>query len=825
MPLRFANLLCLASLALGAILSGAHVQAATITGTVFEDVSYGGGAGRAYLNATATPPLSGVRVELYRQSSGALIDSDVTDSDGQYSVSTSGSNSDRRAAHIVRVVSGTVRSTRPGGSSCLACVPVQTFRTNASSGTTVAVVNRVGGENPELSDSPSNNGNYSAFTSLGGTPQSVTTADPNNSNSTINDVDFGFNFSTIVNTRDSGTCTPSGSGNSYFPCQGTLRQFLINSAALGTPTSQTGLPSGFETSVFMIPTTGVAAISLATALPTISESNLRLDATTQTANIGNTNSGVRGTGGTVGVLATPFPQFNEPEVEIENAVFNLTGANQEILGFALPRGSITTSGINAVVSGNFVGVDANGNADSGSAMAIVFSGTNAQIRGNYASANNSVIRGNSPGAGARVSFNEVIRSSPAPTVTYDGILLIGSATGARIENNLARNQPGAGIELGFEGGSMTGVVITNNTVRQNGFLGTNPSSEPVGIAAWNYTGSSNEISLNVIDDNAGPGVMLSATGNTRLSQNRFNNNRGLSIDLYPTSTDPNGMGSANGPTLNDNGDGDSGANALLNFPVITGATIVNGELSIAGFAPPGSAIELYIAQPDATGFGEGLTYLGTLTEGSGDLDNTSGSYSGTINGRNQGSDTTNRFLFRVPVSVSPGTALTSTATIGSQTSEFGGTVTVTGGPNLVHTKSVRVESDPFNNTSNPKSIPGSIQVYTIRITNQANGTVDNNSIDIVDSIPANTAMCGLSGTAVIFQNGTPSSGLTFNAASNVSYSTTVSGTPVWGYTPGPDATGCDAAIRHVRINPRGVMAASGGSANPYFEVSFRVKVL
>jgi hypothetical protein len=177
------------------------------------------------------------------------------------------------------------------------------------------------------------------------------------------------------------------------------------------------------------------------------------------------------------------------------------------------------------------------------------------------------------------------------------------------------------------------------------------------------------------------------------------------------------------------------------------------------------------------------------------------------------------------VSVSPGTVLTSTATIGSQTSEFGGTVTVTGGPNLVHTKSVRVESDPFNDTNNPKRIPGSIQVYTIRITNQATGAVDNDSIDIVDSIPAGTVMCGLAATAVTFQNGTPSSGLTFNAATNVSYSSTASGTPAWGYVPVPDVTGCDAAIRHVRIGPRGTMAASGGSGNPYFEVAFRVKVL
>jgi hypothetical protein len=55
---------------------------------------------------------------------------------------------------------------------------------------------------------------------------------------------------------------------------------------------------------------------------------------------------------------------------------------------------------------------------------------------------------------------------------------------------------------------------------------------------------------------------------------------------------------------------------LRNYPVIANAVLVSGELTFGGFARPGSAIELYIAQADPTGFGEGLTYLGTFIEGS-----------------------------------------------------------------------------------------------------------------------------------------------------------------------------------------------------------------
>src|SRR4030095_7947743 len=147
---------------------------------------------------------------------------------------------------------------------------------------------------------------------------------------------------------------------------------------------------------------------------------------------------------------------------------------------------------------------------------------------------------------------------------------------------------------------------------------------------------------------------------------------------------------------------------------------------------------------DPSGFGEGLTYLTTLTEGSAcDLNATTGTYGpAAINGVAQGTDTTNRFAFRmaIPASVSIGTVLTSTATLGGQTSEFGGNVTVTSGPTLTHLKSVSVLSGPLNDTCTPRSIPGALQVYTLRITNQGAGSVDNNTVAIVDAIPANTAM-------------------------------------------------------------------------------------
>jgi len=183
-------------------------QAATFSGTVFEDVNYGGGAGRP--NGTAgTVRIGGVRVELYNASSGAFVAATTTATTPAAAVGTyTLSPGTTGAAMIIRVVNGTVRSSRTGGAST-ATVAVQTYRT-AGAGTNNnnvnPVTNRVGGENPALSDGPTNGGNFSLIDDTGGVAQSVTTSDPSGTGSAVTGIDFGFNFSTVVNTRDLPNC-------------------------------------------------------------------------------------------------------------------------------------------------------------------------------------------------------------------------------------------------------------------------------------------------------------------------------------------------------------------------------------------------------------------------------------------------------------------------------------------------------------------------------------------------------------------------------------------------------------------------------------------
>ena len=839
-----------------ALCVGGPARAATFTGTVFEDANYGGGAGRS-LSASGGTPLAGVTVELYRVSNGNWVATATTNASGVYSLSNGTNNYQVR----VRVVNGSVRSARSGGSACTTCVPVQTFRTeNTVSGTIVNVTDHVGGETPGISDSVVNPGtsNYSTLAVAGSTtPQSITTATPAANGTVISGLDFGFNFDTVVNTRDAAAC---GATNSSYPCQGSLRQFVINSNALGgegslaqsgsgqLDGSNAGLPGGYESSIFMVPSTaltgGVAVITLAGALTTVSGPSTRLDATTQTVNIGNTNSGTLGTGGTVGVDGVSLPTFPRPEVQLTagNTSVTLGGTSSAIVGFALRQGYILISGNNCLARNNLVGMTAGGSSadNSPTTYGITFQGASATVRNNFVTVNNSGIRTDGGGTGSVITLNEVARPTSGHTNTFDGILLVGAVSAIQVTANLARDQQGGGIEVGHGGGAVaSSITVNNNTVTGNGYVnvgGGTASTEPIGMDAYSVAGSGVVFSRNVVRNNAGPGiVVIDATG-IQITQNSFSSNGGLSIDLDPRSQDPNTLGTPQGVTLNDNGDADTGPNGLRNYPVITSAVLVNGELSFNGFARPGSGIELYIAQADPSGFGEGLAYLGTFIEGSGaDLDATTGTYGpANINGLAQGTDNTNRFAFRVavPAGVSLGTALTSTATIGGETSEFGGNVTVTSGPTLLVTKLVAPLQDPFNGATNPKNIPGSTVRYTVRVTNQGAGGVDSNTVIISDKLNTGTKMyvrdLGAPGSGpVAFINGTPSSGLTWtftalnSTTDDVDFSNDNGAT--WTYVPVADADGCDAAITDIRLKPKGTMPGQG-TGSPTFDLQFRVLV-
>jgi uncharacterized repeat protein (TIGR01451 family) len=147
-------------------------------------------------------------------------------------------------------------------------------------------------------------------------------------------------------------------------------------------------------------------------------------------------------------------------------------------------------------------------------------------------------------------------------------------------------------------------------------------------------------------------------------------------------------------------------------------------------------------------------------------------------------------------------------------------------PALVVSKTSQVISDPVNNATNPKRIPGSITEYSVTVTNTGPGFVDASTLVITDPVPANSQLyvSTASGDPVVFVDGTPPSGLSFSYATDVTYSNQPGGGAPFNYTPVPDANGCDVNVTGLRVAPTGMMNAAGVAGNPSFTVRFHVRV-
>ena len=139
--------------------------------------------------------------------------------------------------------------------------------------------------------------------------------------------------------------------------------------------------------------------------------------------------------------------------------------------------------------------------------------------------------------------------------------------------------------------------------------------------------------------------------------------------------------------------------------------------------------------------------------------------------------------------------------------------TISVAPPLTIVKSSQAYLDPQNGTTNPKMIPGGFVAYTVTVANPGGITVTSDSIVIVDATPANLSLYvgnvpGGSGP-VLFQDGSPSSGLTYTFTSLASTTDDVDfsndGGSTWSYTPVPGASQVDANVTHMRIRPKGSM--------------------
>ncbi|TDT39629.1 CUB-like protein [Maribacter spongiicola] len=637
-----------------------------ITGNVFEDINYPGGLGRDQATSSGLG-VSGVTVELF-ESNGTFIERKTTNVDGQYTFAGM-----EDGDYLVKVVNSTVRSNRGGGLNCTTCSPVQTHRTFGDADAVTAVNTEIGGAFP--------NAIQDAALGILVDAQSVSSATVDSNG--VTNINFGFNFNTIVNTNEFG--------------QGSLQQFIVNSNNL----DETGLDietnsifdpaAGEDTSIFMIPPTsdsfgrsadanfthGYFNILLANGNPLsiITGNNTVIDGRTQTAYSGDTNAGVLGSGGgTVGVSNTVLPNYQRPEIQVHRDngdVFRTTGTNVSIRNlsiYASNNSGVRLDGGSLSVANNIIGLDATGVTANDLNIGIENLGGTLIADGNYiANSGDSAILIDG-GSSSIIQNNHFENNGNQPC---DDAILLEGGSGIVIRQNLIEASASTAIDAEDK---VSGVLITENSLTTSGQDGGNCQGNPQQMAI-KIESDGSSISNNIIFQNGGAGISIVDGTSNLMSQNSIYANGtatpSLGIDL-----------DMDGVTLNDTSDSDSGPNNLENFPAINSAYISGTNLVVIGWASPGTIVEVFFTDVNegtatlgdnqlglAQDYGEGQTYIGTAIEGSGDdQDTTSSSYT-DIDGN---TDNTNKykFVFPLPVGTAVGDRITTTGTRSNSTSEF-----------------------------------------------------------------------------------------------------------------------------------------------------------
>lgn len=358
---------------------------------------------------------------------------------------------------------------------------------------------------------------------------------------------------------------------------------------------------------------------------------------TGTISVQNENYGIQVQGNVNGLLIGTDSDGDDDEEER-----NLISGNSS--GFRFLSSAI---GSGNVIAGNYIGTDVSGN----NALRNRYVGMS--ITGDLT---NMVIGTNADGV------RDVIERNVISGNGTDGIRIDG-ADGVRVSGNY--------IGVGADG------VTTIPNESRGIIIATSTSDCIIGYSPLYANSSAAEVG-NVIRGNDDSGIAHSGVGTqNRYSRNSYGYNSGLAIDL-----------DYDGVSANDNGDGDSGSNTMLNYPVLSYSKRNATTLRVRGFAPAGALIEFYVADgglnpsPLPSGFtnsfGEGYTYLVDAIEGSG-TDSNSGS--GTYTDDGSGSSTTKtqqEFTFDIPIAslsttLSPGMELTAIAIDATgNTSEFSG---------------------------------------------------------------------------------------------------------------------------------------------------------
>lgn len=411
---------------------------------------------------------------------------------------------------------------------------------------------------------------------------------------------------------------------------------------------------------------------------------------------------------------------------------NVISGNNFFAGVGIITAGPSFPATGNVVQGNFIGTDATGTVDLGnSGFGVWLVGAVGNIIGGTALGARNVISGNDfrgiqiHGGGA--PGNQVQGNFIGTDVTgtldvgnsAEGVFLffasgntIGGTTPAA--RNVISGNNGDGVEIE---GSDTGA--TGNQVQGN-FIGTQADgTSPLGNSfhgvlirvgfgtPGNAIGGTASGAGNAIAFNGGDGVFVESSTGNAIRRNSIFSNSGLGIDL-----------GTNGVTLNDAGDGDTGANKLQNFPIVTSGTSGGGSTTVQGTlnSTPNTtfALEFFSnAFCDPSNFGEGQNSIGSgavTTDGTGNAS----------------------FAFNFPIEVALPQFITATATDPSgNTSEFSNC-----GPaaDLSATKS---------DSPDPLAV-GQTLTYTVAVANS--GPANATAVTLTDTLPSSVTFVSATST-------------------------------------------------------------------------------
>jgi hypothetical protein len=251
-----------------------------------------------------------------------------------------------------------------------------------------------------------------------------------------------------------------------------------------------------------------------------------------------------------------------------NTVGGTTAASRNVISGNTTYG-VDIAGSSTSVQGNYIGTNAAGSAALGNGVyGVNLGGTNSTIGGTTAGARN-VISGN-------LSDGVYVGLDDAGSVQ-------GNYIGPMADGSLTSGNAGYGIRV-----SASGIVIGGTAAGAGNVIAGNRGAGVFVFCNWQGCGVDNAILGNSIHDNFGLGINLLVDGDV--------------VDVTP----------------NDPGDTDSGPNNLQNFPVLTSAAAGDSSTTVAGSlnSTPGTAFRLeFFDSPacDASGYGEGQTYLGSTS--------------------------------------------------------------------------------------------------------------------------------------------------------------------------------------------------------------------